>query len=344
MGKEIEIKLKYFDREKVSEKLKKMGARLIEKYELEDSYFALSHADMSNAHDLVRVRKKGSKIELTYKGKSEFSGNIWKRDEINIGIDNFNSMVDVLKKLGFNFLSENKSVREVWDLNGVEILFCDIILPAKINYIEIEGPTEERLREVVNKLGNVVAEAGEEIFNILDEANNRKKDKIKQMKIDRAKLPFRKNCEGYFIDGKGNVLAKDSGKGFLAFPGGGVDDSEEVEKAIVRETIEETGAVIQNLKKIGNLKFIWGPTWAKTEKQKKRYEQYKGEDMHFFFGKIEKFVEPEKIEEDFWQGEKLISIKKAIEIIELSRPFDAKIKEYREMQLKSLKNIQNEEI
>jgi len=164
------------------------------------------------------------------------------------------------------------------------------------------------------------------------------------MKIDRSKLPFRKNCEGYFLDGKGNVLAKDSGKGFLGFPGGGVDDNEDVEKAIVRETFEETGAVITNLKKIGDLKFIWGVDWAKTEKQKKRYEQYKGEDMHFFIGKIEKFIEPEKKEEDFWQGEKLISIKKAIEMIESGRPFDAEIKEYREMQLKFLRNIQNEKV
>ena len=163
-----------------------------------------------------------------------------------------------------------------------------------------------------------------------------------EKEINRSKLPFRKNCEGYFTDGKGNVLAKDSGKGFLGFPGGGVDDNEDVEKAIVRETFEETGAIIINLKKIDELKFIWGQNWAKTEKQKKRYKQYKGEDMHFLIGKIEKFIEPEKKEEDFWEGEKLIPITKAIQMIESGKPFDVEIKEYREMQLKSLKNIKGE--
>ena len=156
------------------------------------------------------------------------------------------------------------------------------------------------------------------------------------MKIERYKLPFRKNCEGYFTDGKGNILARDSGKGFLLFPGGGIDDNEAVEKAIIRETFEETGAVIRDLKKIGELKFIWGVDWAKTEKQKKRYLQYKGEDMYFFVGKIEKFIDPVKIEEDSWLGEKLISIKKAIEMFESGKPWDEEIKEYREMQLKSL--------
>ncbi len=159
--------------------------------------------------------------------------------------------------------------------------------------------------------------------------------------LDRSNLPFRKNCEGYFLDKRGNVLAKNSSKGFLAFPGGGVDENEEIEKAILRETFEETGAIIKNLRKIGELKFIWGENWAKTDKQKKRYEKYKGEDMYFFFGEIESFSENENKQEDFWDGEKTIPIKKAIEIIESGKPFDEEIKEYREKQLKFLKEIQN---
>ena len=90
------------------------------------------------------------------------------------------------------------------------------------------------------------------------------------MIIDRFKLPFRKNCEGYFVDKNGCVLAKET-EGFLMFPGGGVDDGEKVEDAIIRETLEETGAVIKNLRKIRNLRFVWGPNWAKTDKQKRRY-------------------------------------------------------------------------
>ena len=159
------------------------------------------------------------------------------------------------------------------------------------------------------------------------------------MKIDRSNLPFRKNCEGYFLDGKGNILAKNAGKGFLVFPGGGIDYGEDVEKAILRETFEETGAIIKNLKKVGELKFICAPNWANSEKQRKRYQQYKGEDMHFFVGEITEFSEPEEREEDFWDGKKLISIKRAIEIIESGRPFDEEIKEYREIQLKFLREM-----
>lgn len=157
--------------------------------------------------------------------------------------------------------------------------------------------------------------------------------------MDRRKLPFRKNCEGYFTDGEGRVLAKDTGKGFLLFPGGGVDDNEDVMDALTRETFEETGAVVGNLMMIGELEFVWGENWAKTEKQKKRYEQYKGDDMQFFVGEITGFDEPEEKEEDFWSGEKLMDIREAIDIIESGRPFDEEIKKYREMQLKSLRGL-----
>ncbi len=92
------------------------------------------------------------------------------------------------------------------------------------------------------------------------------------------------------------------------------------------------------------MKFIWGLNWAKTEKQRKRYQQYKGEDMHFFVGEIIKFNEQTKKEEDFWVEKRLFPIKKLIEIIESGRPFGEEIKEYRETQLKFLREIQNGKI
>src|SRR3989344_928909 len=121
------------------------------------------------------------------------------------------------------------------------------------------------------------------------------------MTLNKSELPCRKNCEGYFIDKNGCVLAKEIND-VLVFPGGGVDNDEQVEDAIIRETLEETGAVIKNLLKIGNLRFVWGPNWAKTDKQKKRYLQFQGEDMHFFSGEIDRFIEAGKKEEDFWNG------------------------------------------
>ena len=156
---------------------------------------------------------------------------------------------------------------------------------------------------------------------------------------NRNALPFRKNCEGYFINSEGSILAKDSGKGFIMFPGGGVEESEEVAKAMIRETKEETGAIVSELKKASILKIVWGPDWAKTEKQKKRYEQFQGDEMHFFTG-LATGEESDMTEEDAWTEEKFMSLKEVIHFIEKSRPFEESVAEYRELQLNILKSIQ----
>ena len=158
---------------------------------------------------------------------------------------------------------------------------------------------------------------------------------------DRSKLPFRKNCEGYFFDKDGNVLAKER-NGFLSFPGGGIDTGEDPRQAVIRETFEETGAILTNVRKVKELKFVWWPGWAKTGTQKERYKQFQGEDMHFFVGEVSKLEEPSEKEEDFWEGERLMPVAKAIRIIESGKPFSDNAKEYRTIQLKFLrKHLKN---
>lgn len=149
---------------------------------------------------------------------------------------------------------------------------------------------------------------------------------------------LRQNTEGYFVDGKGRILAKDSGKGYVIFPGGGINPGELAEGAVLRETLEETGAIIEDLKKIGKLRIIWGKGWAKTEKQKGRQGQFQGDEMHFFSGRIKEFGKSSG-GEDAWQGKKLMPINDAILAIEQSRPFENKIAGYREFQLKFLKSL-----
>lgn len=157
--------------------------------------------------------------------------------------------------------------------------------------------------------------------------------------MNRDKLPYRRNCEGYFVT-KDKILAQDTGKGYIVFPGGGVDKGEHADLAVLREAQEETGAVINKpIKKLGEIHFLWDKDWIKSEKQKKRYQRFKGEEMHFFFGNIKCFKENEKKHEDYWQGQKLMPIQRVIESIEKTKPFSENIKLYRETQLKYLKQL-----
>jgi hypothetical protein len=54
--------------------------------------------------------------------------------------------------------------------------------------------------------------------------------------MTRKKLPFRKNCEGYFICKNGKIIAQDTKRGYIEFPGGGgVDEGEDPAKALINQ-------------------------------------------------------------------------------------------------------------
>jgi predicted adenylyl cyclase CyaB len=173
--KEIEVKLTYKNRAEVVARLKEIGAVFREKYPLEDYYFSLTGTDMGNTNDLLRIRKKGDNQELTFKGKCETEGHIWERVELNTDIGDAEAVLKMFEYLKLNNLSTNKSFREYWDIEDVELVFSDITYPAEISFIEIEGPTKEKVQEVLDKLGDLVKEAGEEIFKKLDEARKKLK-------------------------------------------------------------------------------------------------------------------------------------------------------------------------
>ena len=153
----------------------------------------------------------------------------------------------------------------------------------------------------------------------------------------RSQLPFRRNCEGYFLDQQGRILAQDSGKGYLLFPGGGIEAGETPEEALLRETLEETGAVVTNVVSLGVLKVCWEPTWAKTEKQRQRYQQYQGDEMHFFTGTIVHF-DVLQSEEDSWQGQQLMPLQEAITFFE-RQSYSPDEQPYRATQLQHLKSL-----
>ncbi len=158
---------------------------------------------------------------------------------------------------------------------------------------------------------------------------------------DRTKLPFRKNCEGYLIL-NGKIVCKETPYGYIDFPGGGVEDGEEIVAALKREAFEEAGVILEgNLKEVASIKTIWPEDWAKNEKQAKRFQKYQGDDMHFFIGKVKKLVEPiGDFEEEGWELDKrLIPITEVMEILENYRPFPMALKDYYELKLKILKGL-----
>jgi len=152
----------------------------------------------------------------------------------------------------------------------------------------------------------------------------------------RKSLPFRRNCEGYFINEEGKILAGIHEHNYLVFPGGGFDNGESPKNALIRETFEETGAMIsKRLQYLGCLHFTWSKDWPRTKKQKERYKQYQGEEMHFFFGSVKEIKKLKKIEEDFWHGKKFMTIEEALNFL-LKNSIPKDLENYRRLQINIL--------
>lgn len=124
------------------------------------------------------------------------------------------------------------------------------------------------------------------------------------------------------------------------FPGGGMDKRETPEEALRREVLEETGAILEeNLECLEKIYFDWDENWAKTEKQRKRYKVYRGEEMHIFRGEIVKLVRPRGDPSDVWKGKKFMEIDEAIRLINTARTSSSDMKKYLRIQLREMKRF-----
>jgi len=170
--KEIEIKLTFKNKEEVLSKLK--TAKFVKKVAIHDVYYGTGE-NMSNSNSLTRIRDiEGEEIELTFKSKAQDNNNVWHRVELTTIISSADTMGKILSHLNLNKISEYQNIKEYYDVDGLEIVFADFTLPAKLIFMEIEGESEEEIRKILSILGDSVKEAGEEIFDVFDKARAEK--------------------------------------------------------------------------------------------------------------------------------------------------------------------------
>jgi adenylate cyclase class 2 len=97
-----------------------------------------------------RVRDEGNgKIVLTYKNiKSNTINGV---DELNVSIDNYDNMCEILTLTGLVHKSYQESYRETWSNDEVEITIDE--WPYLQPYIEIEAENEDLVKKYSEKLG-----------------------------------------------------------------------------------------------------------------------------------------------------------------------------------------------
>ena len=146
---EYEATFPNIDKNEIREKLKKVGAVLVRPEFLQKRVPLFLPAGNEIPGGFLRVRDEGDKITMTLKVVD--GENIEDQKEIILTVNNFDEAVNFLKSIGCVEKSYQETKREIWELDGVEIMIDE--WPFLEPFIEIEGQSEEIVRTVSGKLG-----------------------------------------------------------------------------------------------------------------------------------------------------------------------------------------------
>jgi adenylate cyclase, class 2 len=149
---EIEVKILEINRAEIERKLLDLGAKKVREEIMEAViYFA---SGKWGKGDGIRIRKEKGKVMLTI--KRALKGKDAKfMDEEEIEVEEFDKMRHMMVLLGFKEAVYYKKRRITYDLADLEIVIDKYLddLDHIPEYIEIEGPTTEKVYAMVEKLG-----------------------------------------------------------------------------------------------------------------------------------------------------------------------------------------------
>jgi adenylate cyclase class 2 len=152
MCAEIEAKLKVDSLEEIERKL--LGAEFQAEQIQIDCFFDDVNSILTKSDRCLRLRKqmvgKSESFFLTYKGAKEKS-NLKKRQEIELEIKDADSVRKLLAALGYEQSLVVEKKRRIWQLGDCEVALDQ--LPLLGDFVEIEGPDEEKIDDAQDKLG-----------------------------------------------------------------------------------------------------------------------------------------------------------------------------------------------
>lgn len=96
----------------------------------------------------IRIRDEGDQITLAYKQLVDRT--IEGTKEISLTVENFDKMSNLLSAIGMHNKSYHETRRERWELDGIEVTIDT--WPWIPTFVELEGPSEEKLKSTAKKL------------------------------------------------------------------------------------------------------------------------------------------------------------------------------------------------
>ncbi len=148
---EVEVKIEVKDFSEIEELLRRENFDKVGDWIFEDNYvFDYEDLKLKNEGKLLRVRKAGNEIIITYKRKIEDSIVKYKvREEKEVQVDDFNSIIEIFEGIGFKVFFRYQKYRKIYSKDNYHI--CLDRTPVG-NFIEIEGD-ENFIKFYASKLG-----------------------------------------------------------------------------------------------------------------------------------------------------------------------------------------------
>lgn len=149
MEKEIEVRFLEIDKEALIKKLSELGAKDLGDNMLEEIIFYDKDLKWREEHKHIKLRKSGDKVTVTYKENK--GQKIDSAVEIEFEVSDMKKAEALLEKTGVVGHRHQQKMRHKFKLGEV---IADIDTWPKVpTYVELEGPSEEVIREVAQKLG-----------------------------------------------------------------------------------------------------------------------------------------------------------------------------------------------
>jgi len=146
---EYEATFENIDKDKVRGKLRELGARLVREEFMQKRVVF----NLPKGHEVkggwLRVRDEGDKITLSLKIID--GERIENQKEACLKVHDFEEASLLLETIGCDKKAYQESKREVWELDGCEVLIDE--WPFLEPYLEVEGKSEEEVKAVCDKLG-----------------------------------------------------------------------------------------------------------------------------------------------------------------------------------------------
>lgn len=157
MKPEIEVKFINIDVDAMRQALSDAGAHLEQPMRLMKRVL-IEQPQHKAEHSFIRIRDQGDKTTLCFKRRAAKDGvAIDDTMEIEVEVSNFDTTVELFKEAGWPPMTYQENRRETWNLGDVEVVIDE--WPWMPPQIEIEGPSEQAVREAAEALGQTWDEA-----------------------------------------------------------------------------------------------------------------------------------------------------------------------------------------